>query len=221
LSLSTRSPTKHWLSLGEACNLLEVNESTLRQWADNGHIRSYRTPGGHRRFSREAVNTLITRQYEGPGKGKQPQWTDKALRKVRSQLRGNHALSQHWLQVMDDASRFRMRLLGGRFISISADYATQQKSRQDLLEEVKLIGEEYGAEMVRQGISFKDALEAFVFFRTYLLEAAFGPASGTTGDTSRLWRSVNLLADHMLLSMASYYEAESTRTLRAPQLTRN
>ena len=221
LSLSTRSPSKHWLSLGEACNLLEVNESTLRQWADSGFIRSFRTPGGHRRFSRAAVSALIARQYQALEKDKQPQWTDKALRKVRGRLRSNQALSQHWFQLLDITSHTRMRFLGRRLLSIASDYAVQRRSRQDLPEEAQLIWEEYGAEMMRQRISLRDALEALVFFRTYLLEAAFGQTAGATGDPSNLWRSVNFLADQMLLFMVSYYETETTPVVRDPLVARN
>ncbi|HSP55765.1 MAG TPA: MerR family DNA-binding transcriptional regulator, partial [Dehalococcoidia bacterium] len=36
-----------WITLGQACKLLGVNESTLRRWADAGNVRSFRTPGGH------------------------------------------------------------------------------------------------------------------------------------------------------------------------------
>ncbi len=53
-SFSTR-----WITLGQACKLLGVNESTLRRWADAGHVRSFRTPGGHRRFSEEDLRALV------------------------------------------------------------------------------------------------------------------------------------------------------------------
>ena len=48
-----------WITLGQACKLLGVNESTLRRWADAGHVRSFRTPGGHRRFSEEDLRVLM------------------------------------------------------------------------------------------------------------------------------------------------------------------
>ncbi len=39
-----------WLALHQASAKLGVSPLTLRTWADAGHIESYRTPGGHRRF---------------------------------------------------------------------------------------------------------------------------------------------------------------------------
>ena len=207
MSTSAANQSKRWLSLREACSLLEVNEATLRQWADSGRIRAYRTPGGHRRFSAEAVRALIARSSEPAANGREPRWTDTAIQRVRRRLKSNQTASQPWYQSMDETTRSRMRLLGRRLLSIAADYSTQHRMRADLVAEARLIGEEYGAEMTRQGTSLRDALEAFVFFRTFLLENVLGNDYAASGGSSQLWRSVNLLADQMLLSLASCYEA--------------
>lgn len=221
MTLKTRTSPKHWLSLGEACHLLEVNESTLRQWADNGLLRAYRTPGGHRRFSAEAVRALIEKGSEPVKNGKEPRWSDKALQRVRRRLRSSQTLSEHWYQIMDEDSRTRMRLLGRRLLGISAEYSTQTRLRTNLVEEARLIGEEYGQEMTRRSIPLKDALEAFVFFRSFLLEAALGGSGGTSDEPPKLWRSVNLLTDQMLISMASYYDTESLPARSAALVGRN
>lgn len=47
-----------WLALGPASRLLGVDPDTLRRWADVGRIRSFTTPGGHRRFARADVARL-------------------------------------------------------------------------------------------------------------------------------------------------------------------
>src|SRR6266480_6033843 len=47
-----------WLSLDEAAKRLSVHPATLREWADKGQIRTFRTPGGHRRFSEADVARL-------------------------------------------------------------------------------------------------------------------------------------------------------------------
>ena len=110
--------------------------------------------------------------------------------------------------MMDETSRSRMRLLGRRLLNIAAEYSFQHRLRADLIEETHLIGEEYGSEMSRKGVPLTDALEAFVFFRSFLLEAALDGIVGASDEPTKLWRSVNLLADQMLLSMASYYNID-------------
>jgi excisionase family DNA binding protein len=50
--------TADWLSLGPASRILGVDPDTLRRWADAGRVRSFATPGGHRRFARADLHRL-------------------------------------------------------------------------------------------------------------------------------------------------------------------
>jgi excisionase family DNA binding protein len=56
---SKRAARQEWISLHEAGELLGISASTLRRWSDSGLIRTFVTPGGHRRFSREAVVAIL------------------------------------------------------------------------------------------------------------------------------------------------------------------
>ncbi|MDD4635199.1 MAG: helix-turn-helix domain-containing protein, partial [Dehalococcoidales bacterium] len=48
-----------WLSIGEACRILGVSEATLRQWTDDGQIKVFITPGGHRRYQRSQLDEFM------------------------------------------------------------------------------------------------------------------------------------------------------------------
>jgi glutamyl-tRNA reductase len=57
---ATQAPVREeWLTLSEACELIGVSPATLRRWSDNGDIRTFTTPGGHRRFARSAIVGLL------------------------------------------------------------------------------------------------------------------------------------------------------------------
>ncbi|MDR7545207.1 MAG: helix-turn-helix domain-containing protein, partial [Armatimonadota bacterium] len=58
----SRGRSGRWLSLGDAASRLGVDEATLRHWADTGKIRTFRTPGGHRRFQEADLRALIQRE---------------------------------------------------------------------------------------------------------------------------------------------------------------
>jgi excisionase family DNA binding protein len=48
------------LRLSDAAAIIGVHPETLRRWADAGKVRSFRTPGGQRRFDRTDVENLLT-----------------------------------------------------------------------------------------------------------------------------------------------------------------
>ena len=65
-----------------------------------------------------------------------------------------------------------------------------------MLEEAHLLGREYGTEMSERGVTLKDTIEAFVFFRTMVLDSA-NPGA---------WSRIIEAADRVLVGMADSYE---------------
>ena len=53
------------LTVSQAAAELGVSENTVRRWADAGYIAVYRTPGGQRRFSEEAVENFMLSVSQG------------------------------------------------------------------------------------------------------------------------------------------------------------
>jgi excisionase family DNA binding protein len=54
-----------WLTLGQAARFLGVAQSTIRKWSDQGRVPAFYTPGGHRRYRRNDLETFLDRS--GPG----------------------------------------------------------------------------------------------------------------------------------------------------------
>ena len=208
--LSAESSKERWLSLGQACQVVGVNASTLRQWGDRGLLRSFRTPGGHRRFSAEDLQSLLSRASgASPLGGVGASLSDTALRRIRRRLQGERVTSLHWYERLDDAVRVRLRLFGHRLLDLTESYLSQRRRRPELLAEVRLIGAEYGEELARQRLPLRDMLEAFVFFRHSLLSSVGSAAKGSQlggDDASQVWQQVEVITDELLLCMAETYE---------------
>ena len=54
-----------WLRLGEAAAILGVSLNTVRRWSDAGKLTCYRSPGGHRRYRRHDVESLLKTEDGG------------------------------------------------------------------------------------------------------------------------------------------------------------
>lgn len=47
------------MTTSQAAEYVGVSLSTIRRWADAGHVQCYRTPGGQRRFSKDQLDAFI------------------------------------------------------------------------------------------------------------------------------------------------------------------
>jgi excisionase family DNA binding protein len=59
IGLRSTSPGLDYLSTAEAARLIGIHPNTLRGYADQNLIEHIRLPGGHRRFTRQAVDAFI------------------------------------------------------------------------------------------------------------------------------------------------------------------
>ena len=188
-----------WLSLREACDLLQVSQVTLRHWADAGHLRVYRTPGGHRRFAREDLVALTQHRPEAHSTETTDKLEDAALRRIRRRLSHEEVARQSWYQSVEEEGRDRMRLFGRRLLSLLVQGLPRRRGsgrRQQVLAEALMLGHEYGAEMSERSVPLKDTVEAFIFFRTLVLDS-------TGNDT---WGPTLELADQVLVGVVESYQ---------------
>ena len=188
-----------WLSLRDACDLLQVSQVTLRHWADAGHLRVYRTPGGHRRFAREDLLALTQRQPDAHSADTPDKLEDAALRRIRRRLNHEEVARQSWYQSVEEEGRDRMRLFGRRLLSLLVQGLPRRRAsgrRQEVLAEALMLGHEYGAEMSERNVPLKDTVEAFIFFRTLVLDSTENSVWGPTLE----------LADQVLVGVVESYQ---------------
>jgi excisionase family DNA binding protein len=58
------------LNVGDAAAYVGVSASSLRNWANQGLLPVYRTPGGQRRFTREDLDGFMHSMREQPLAGR-------------------------------------------------------------------------------------------------------------------------------------------------------
>ena len=92
-----------------------------------------------------------------------------------------------------------MRLFGRRLLSLLVQGLPQRRAsgrRQEVLAEALMLGHEYGAEMSERQVPLKDTVEAFIFFRTLVLDST----------DNRTWGPILELADRVLVGVVESYQ---------------
>lgn len=195
-------PETRWVSLGRACTILGVNESTVRRWADTGKIRVFRTPGGHRRFAEADLIAMTTGQLDRNELG------SAAVNRIRRQLNASSSEAP-WYQDLGTDEREALRPLGRRLVEIVDNYLSGSGDRAELDLEVDEIGASYGHELRGRGVPLGQAMQAVVFFRRSLDETAKQLSARhrlTVEDAARAREEIASLADRVLVGVAAAYD---------------
>ena len=192
----------HWVSLARAKAILGVNESTVRHWADGEKIRSFRTPGGHRRFAEEDLVAITNGTLDSHEIG------NAAVSRIRRQLNtGSDAAP--WYENLAADQRDALRPLGRRLVEIVDDYLSGRGDRGQLDAEVDGIGASYGRELHGRGVALGQAMQAVVFFRRSLDETAKQLSARhrlSDEEAGRAREEIAGLADRVLVGVSAAYD---------------
>lgn len=169
----SRGRSGRWLSLGDAASRLGVDEATLRHWADTGKIRTFRTPGGHRRFQEADLRALI--QREVPRVDNLAALVERRSARVLAKSPARSLRDRPWYGTLDETMRARAREYGRDLFAAIVRYLAEPASRRTIREALLEQAGRYGAELERAGVGPADAADAFGFFRTLVLKLVTEP----------------------------------------------
>ncbi|OGO19851.1 MAG: hypothetical protein A2Z14_17825 [Chloroflexi bacterium RBG_16_48_8] len=197
-----------WLTIRDAAQRLGVHPTTLRRWADEGQIPVMFTPGGHRRFSASGVEHLTEeRSRLRVVYGLEEIWAEEALSRARSEVVTQR--ETHWLASFDEGGREEKRLLGRRMMGLLLQYVSLNRGGEEIIEEARKIGREHAKNTLKLGMPSRDALQAAMFFRDTVMEAAIDlpeTANIRADANTRLVRRVNELLNAFQLAIAETYD---------------
>ena len=197
------------VGLSGAAAFAGVSVSTIRRWSDEGRVPSYRTAGGHRRF-RVADLQQILMPAPAPA-GASEVFGSLAVTRIRRQLAAPRSRDMEWFTGLDDPARDRLRLLGRHLLTTIEEYLNRRRQRAPVLAESRQFGLLYGRELATAGLTVRQAIEAFTFFRRSLEETARRHAAQrhlTPVEIDDLRDQLDALTDRVLLGIAEAYEKE-------------
>ncbi len=207
-----RSP---WLSLGEASRFLGITPATLRRWADHGDIAAFVTPGGHRRFERSVIESLVPQP-----RSRRPALTGlgSAAKRVARVYRGakpaGRPSAAPWLAALSDAQRVEFRERGHRLLAMLLEQLTEEgaQPKAGKLDEAAAAAAEYGQRAAAFGASLSQTVEAFVRFR----EAFIGELAGIarrrrldTREATALLVEAETAVDRLLVALINGHAGQA------------
>jgi len=193
------------MGLSEASRLLGVSPATLRRWSDAGRLRVFTTPGGHRRFSRSALERLLpadrSRRPTLGSAGLTPTRIARTYRKASREAAPELA----WVLALTDDQRqlFRERgqlLAAGLLQHLDAPEA---QSAEGHLAEAAVNAAEYGRVAASLGLSLSQTVEGFLRFRMPFhqeLAVAARRRGFDTGETTDLLEAAERAMDRLLVA---------------------
>jgi excisionase family DNA binding protein len=211
MSLDGRHPSieAEWVSTHEAAMLIGVSAATLRRWSDSGDIRTFTTPGGHRRFSRTAITGLMSSDRDGvAARDVLFEAHQRLLRLVASS--GRRATAAEESRTFDEDDRSRLGALGremldGIFRSLAPDDGERDRS----LVAARASAAACGALARRHGIGLRRAVLVCLGYRALIvgeLADVAGRHDLEAGVTARWLETATRVLDDLLAEMMIGYE---------------
>jgi len=209
---TTRDP--EWVGLSEASRLLGVSPATLRRWSDAGRLRVFTTPGGHRRFSRSALERLLpadrSRRPTLGSAGLTPTRIARTYRKASREAAPELA----WVLALTDDQRHLFRERGQLLAAGLLQHldAPEQASAERHLAEAAVSASEYGRVAASLGLSLSQTVEGFLRFRMPFhqeLAVAARRRGFDTGETTDLLEAAERAMDRLLVATMTGHSTAS------------
>ena len=199
------------VSISEASQILGVSEAALRQWTDEGKIKAFITPGGHRRFSRADLKKFM---------GSHPKML--GIKDLVAELEDTVQLHREIAKMsLNATSRYKkpseesqkhLAHLGRQLLSLIIKYVTEPSKREETLELARDVGHNHGETLAKLGLPLTDSVEAFIVHREPIMNAVTHLMKKREAFTGRVVEAIPLVAhvmDKALVSLVAAHQHQN------------
>ncbi len=184
------------ISISEASQILGVSEAALRQWTDEGKIKAFITPGGHRRYSRaDLTNFMNPRQKMLSVKDLAVELEDTA--RLHREIGRTYLNTTSWYNNISEASQEHLAHLGRHLLSLIIKYVTEPSKRDETIKLAHDSGQDLGETLAKLGLPLTDSVEAFIQHRKPIMNATTHLMRKREVLTGRIVEAIPLV-DHIM-----------------------
>lgn len=208
--------TQTLVSISGASQVLGVSAATLRLWTDEGRIKAFITPGGHRRYSLDELRRFVSSQHRALG--------IRGLARELAQTGITHREIAHsfprddWYRKLTPEQNQRLLALGRGLIDLVIKYLTVPAKREETLRLARQNGEEHGIILAQVGLSLTDSVGTFIQHRGHVMRSIAGLMGKNAVQSKRVTESLPLVTqiiDEVLLAMIDSHQ-KTFRTKSSP-----
>jgi excisionase family DNA binding protein len=200
-----------WLPIGAAARLVGVGPDTLRRWADGGKVQSYQTAGGHRRFLRSSLEAMTSAPRRARyATGQLADASTTIIGDAHRRMQRTGYAGMPWQSRLSAEQREDFRRWGQRTFNLVIEYvaASKRAERDLLLEEAEKMGALYGKEASAAGLTLAESIEAFLFYRSPVIESILAHLRRRVAEVAQVTaavREANAAIDQVLTALVSSY----------------
>ncbi len=196
------------VSISEASHMLGVSDTTLRQWTDEGNIRAFVTPGGHRRYDKaelrsfigmerrvHGVKDLITRIEDTPS--------------IHRELAQIHFSHTDWYTKLDAESQQYLAQSGRDLLQLVIRYITEPAKQKETEKLARSIGGHFGEQVAKLGLSLTEGIKTFMLHRNPVINAAIDMLKRRETLNERAMEAIPLVThilDDTLIALVESYQ---------------
>ncbi len=196
------------VGISEACRILKVSETALRQWTDEGKIKAFVTPGGHRRYLVADLKKFMSSSHKAIGiKDLAAEIEETA--QLHREIGLKFFTNTPWSGRLTKESEGELAELGRRLLNSIIRYITAPSEREVTLNNVRDTGKGLGLALAKLGLSLTDSVEAFIMHRDPILNVATGLMKKREAFSGRVVDAIPLVAhimDEALVSLVAAHQ---------------
>jgi len=196
------------VSISEASQILGVSETALRQWTDEGKIKAFVTPGGHRRYSRVELKRFMSSHARMLGIKDLVIELEDTTRLHREIARASLSKKQ-WDSHLNEDSQRHLADLGRQLLNLTIRYITEPSRREEIIQLARNVGHDHGDTLVKLDLPLTDSVEAFILHRDPLLNAVTHLMKRKEAFSGRIVEAIPLVAhlmDEALIALVAAHQ---------------
>ena len=198
------------ISISEASRILGVSETALRQWTDEGKIKAFVTPGGHRRYVKAELKKVISKQQRVHGI-KDLVTKIETTPPLHRELAHTYFTNATWYINLNAESQEHLAESGRKLLHLVIRYIAEPAKRNETEELARDIGGDFGKQVDKLGLSLAEAIETFMLHRNPVINAATELLKRKEALNNRAVEALPLVThilDEALIALVASYQKD-------------